>query len=295
MRGEIDGRTRSRRLQGSDRAGDTDDLLRGFKRAQERRNLGKATIASRRQKLLLLAEHVHPVSLVAVTREQIEDFLDPRPLGPRARYTYISHFHAFYEWALLEGLVGEDPTMRIQRPRLPRLSPRPIRTEELERALALAPPVEKAMITLAAFQGLRAKEIAGLMREDVLEHQDPRVLIVASGKGGHQRVLPLHERTLPALRVADAPAAGYVFTRPNKDALYPHEVSHRINRYLHDLGIESSAHSLRHWFGTNVFARCKDLRVTQELMGHASPNTTVAYVAFSGVAAHDAVRGLDVG
>lgn len=57
MRGEIDGRTRSRRLQGSDRAGDTDDLLRGFKRAQERRNLGKATIASRRQKLLLLAEH----------------------------------------------------------------------------------------------------------------------------------------------------------------------------------------------------------------------------------------------
>lgn len=292
----VDGRTKSRRLRNSARAADTNELLAGFRLDQERRNLSSATIGVRRQRLLSLAEDVFPASLVEVDRETIEAYLDARTLGPRARYTYISHLHAFYEWAVLEGLAAADPTLRIRRPRQPRLTPRPIRTEDLHRALDLAPPVVKAMIVLGAFQGLRAKEMAGLQREDVLEHQDPPVMIVSAGKGGHQRVLPLHPRTMPALHCAAMPRAGWVFVHDGAaDRPYrPYEVSHAVAQFFDDVGIDATAHQLRHWFGTNVYARCQDLRVTQELLGHASPTTTMVYVGYSGVTARGAVEALDL-
>jgi site-specific recombinase XerD len=69
-------------------------------------------------------------------------------------------------------------------------------------------------------------------------------------------------------------------------------MSATIGRYLRDLGIDATAHQLRHWFATNVYAAGHDIRVTQELLGHSNPSTTSRYVAFSAVAAEAAVKSL---
>ena len=55
-------------------------------------------------------------------------------------------------------------------------------------------------------------------------------------------------------------------------------VSQITNRYLHDIGIAHTLHTLRHWFGTNCYrVSGRDLRATQELMGHESPASTQVY------------------
>lgn len=246
-------------------------------------------------KLWLVAEEVAPRSLLEVDVEDLEQFLDRRSLVPRTRYHYISALHGFYEWAVVRGVAPADPTLAMARPRLPRHLPRPITDGDLRQAMREAPPQMRAMLVLGAYQGLRCAEIANLQREHVLDTHDPAVLMVQAGKGGHDRVLPLHEEVMPALRVAGLPRAGHLFcyegtTRP----LAPWIVSRRISAYLGELGIDATAHQLRHWFGTKVYAASRDLRVTQELLGHASPNTTTVYVAFSHEDARRAVSSLDV-
>jgi integrase/recombinase XerC len=80
------------------------------------------------------------------------------------------------------------------------------------------------------------------------------------------------------------PEDGGTYVVPRGDGwqnrpLHPGRVSGLINDYLHSLGIPDTAHSLRHSFGTEFYRASKDIRLTQELMGHASPITTAIYAA----------------
>jgi integrase len=118
--------------------------------------------------------------------------------------------------------------------------------------------------------------MAGLDREDVLEGEG--LLRITQGKGGTERVIPLHPDVLAALVALPMPESGVIFRRPwCRDRWPAHNVSHTINTYLHSLGIDSTAHALRHWFGTTIYQLTKDIRLTQELMGHSGPNTTAIY------------------
>lgn len=261
----------------------------------ERGGLRPSTIKSYRSKLTLIAESQHPTAMVDLERDELEAFLDARSLGPRARYRYISDVHGFFRWAVNEGRATKDPTLRMRRPRITQGLPRPILDDDLVEAIQQAPPDVRAMLLLGAYQGLRCQEIAGLQRDDVLDRQDPPVLIVAEGKGGKQRVLPLHEDVIAALRVMPMPKTGYVFAGASGRAPHPHEVSHRLNHFFDYLNIDATAHQLRHWFGTKVYAESQDLRVTQELLGHSSPTTTTVYVAYSVASARRAVESLGAG
>jgi site-specific recombinase XerD len=68
-----------------------------------------------------------------------------------------------------------------------------------------------------------------------------------------------------------------------------------LNTYLHSLGITSTAHSLRHRFATTIYEETRDLRLTQELMGHTSPETTAIYTQANHAGAAAAVAALTVG
>jgi integrase/recombinase XerC len=65
-----------------------------------------------------------------------------------------------------------------------------------------------------------------------------------------------------------------------------------MRQYLAGLGIDATGHQLRHWFGTGIYAATHDIRLTQELLGHQSPNTTAGYVAWAAVDAGPAVASL---
>lgn len=271
-------------------------MLRRYSDHGRRRGLRETSIVKNGNVLRLVAEHVHPRPLIAATAADLEAFLDSRHLSARTRYHHVSTVHSFFEWAVVEGIVDTDPTLRVIRPRFPRSVPRPIPDGDLEHVLAIAAPRERAAVALAAFHGLRAGEIAGLQREDILDRNDPPVIIVANGKGGHQRVLPLHPKAWDLIQPwAAQHRHGWLFADETTGRAVPaHRISHQVNTLLHEAGIASTTHSLRHYFGTKVYAASRDLRVTQALMGHASPNTTVGYVAWSSVDARAAVESIRV-
>lgn len=261
-------------------------LIRQHLHDLRRRGLSEGTTNNRRIKLTAFLSWVEPRLLLDVEHHDIQRFLDGRNLNARTRYQWVSHLHNFYRWAVLEGHTDTDPTVRIIRPKLPRLLPRPIADDDLERAIAVAPAQMKAWLILAAYAGLRCAEIAGLDVTDVLLAD--RLLLIR-GKGAKERIVPMHPMVEAELRTRCIRRSGPVFVHEAGGRFKPEWISRRGSRFLRDLGLNETMHSLRHWFGSRTYAECRDIRVVQELMGHADPVTTAGYAAFSPTTARAAV------
>lgn len=199
---------------------------------------------------------------------------------PDTRGTELAHVRQFYKWCQAEGVRADDPTVRLVRPRTRKRMPRPISDSDLELALFTASLRVLPWLTLAAFAGLRAHEIAGLRREDVMDRSTPAVVLIVDGKGGKQRIVPCHSKV--AALMPTLPGSGLLFRHlKNGGPLPAHRVSQEANAHLHSLGITSTLHTLRHWFGTRVYQQSLDLRLTQDLMGHESPISTAGYAAWT--------------
>jgi integrase/recombinase XerC len=260
----------------------TTDPVALWLRSQRRRNLASGTIVKRASVARRLAAHAR-CELLNFTTDQIEDWLDSRDNCARTRYTDISHVAAFFRWAIREELTDHDPTARIDRPKVHAGIPRPIDTGDLRYAIAQSPsPEMTAMLHLAAFGGLRCAEISTLGWADV--NGD---LVLIHGKGGKDRVIPVHPLITASLRPLHHDAYGSVF---GLDACH---VSHAIRHHLTDCGIVASAHQLRHWFATSAYeASGSDLRMVQELLGHSSPTTTAIYTRWSRSRSVDVVASM---
>lgn len=267
-------------------------LLGEYRAHQERSGFTAKTISGTSRLLRYFAVALEPKDVLDADKGDIEAWLDGRHLSPKSRYTYISTIASFYDWAVDEELLAQSPTRRIRRPRTGRALPRPAGDGDLERALAAATPRMRAWLMLGAYQGLRCREISLLQVDDLMLTRRPPLLVVSHGKGGRERVLPLNPQVEAALRTYGLPRSGYIFTSDGTRPLVAESVSNTICRYLRDLGIDATAHQLRHWFGSTVYQRTRDLRMTQELMGHAFPSTTAIYAAWDTEAAGDVVRSL---
>lgn len=231
------------------------------------------TIAQRKARLTAFVAATG-ISLDTATREDITAYLDTFD-HPQTRSTYLSHLRAFYRWCIVEDLIERDPTAGIPSPRIPRRLPRPIAEADLARALAAAAPVERAWITLSAYAGLRACEIAPMRGEHVRRGGTP-YLFIPEQKGGQEATVPLASRVLAELD--PWPRTGWMWQASGP--LKPDDVSARIGALFRRLGIAATLHQCRHRFGTMTYrASGHDLRVTQELMRHASPTSTALYTA----------------
>jgi integrase/recombinase XerC len=194
---------------------------------------------------------------------------------------YVSHVHQFYVWAVRTGQLPVSPAEGLPVPPRSRRLPRPIADADLFAAIASAPDRILPWLVLAAWCGLRAKEIALLRRECILDTARPPLIIVAhdATKGRRERVVPICSYAYGVL-VPALPASGWAFRRldlqpgPNT----PARVSKLANEYLHSLGVLATLHQLRHWFGSYSYQISRDLRAVQVLMGHAKPETTAGYV-----------------
>ena len=246
------------------------------------RGLAPSTIRVNRDHLHRLARFLHPCRLIEAAPLDLEDWARALlPLAPRTRYAELSRTHNFYVWASEQGHRPDIPSVHIPRPKVPRGLPRPISEDRLQAALSAAPPDIYAWLTLAAWEGLRCCEIATLTRDSIIE-SNAQPLILVTGKGSKDRVVPLHPVPLLALRAYGLPARGWVFRRrdglpgpPSAD-----RVSWMTNKFLHELGIPDTMHALRHRAITQVHDQGRDLLITQTFAGHASPTTTAGYAAY---------------
>lgn len=211
-------------------------LIDRFEVWEHKRNLVWKTIQGRRMRLQSLAHHLGK-SLLEATADDIDDWLrsrnQPAGLAPQTFEAYLRMVRAFYQWALRERLIDKDPTGDVVRPRLPRPLPRPMDPGDLVRAIEAADDRKAAMLALAAYAGLRCHEIAALRIEEV-DFQRKRLLVV-KGKGGRDRVIPLHPEVEKRLRRIE-PKSGYVFHRvwphPSPQPIRPGTVSQILSEYL---------------------------------------------------------------
>jgi integrase len=257
------------------------------------RGLAASTIRRRRTVLRWVQETLPHHDLMRATPVQLQAWRAGLDVAPDAVSVYVSHVHQFYRWAVAQGLLDGSPAASLPAPRRSHPLPRPIGERELLEAVAAAPPRIRPWLVLAGWAGLRAKEIALLRREHVLDQRRPPVLLVeaAAAKGHTERLVPLSPFVLSEL-AGHLRARGFVFRRadgrpgPNT----PATVSHLANNHLHACGIAATLHQLRHRFATQAYHASKDLLVVKELLGHRSLRTTTGYAAYEHAAAVAAVE-----
>ena len=269
-----------------------DNVVAAHLRQLELRGQTPDTVYCRRRALARLAAAL-PVPLLEAAPADLQAWRESLSVGPATIVAYVSHAREFYRWAIAAGLTDHNPAEGLPVPRLPQRVPRPIGERDLFAAAAGAPPRIRPWLALAGWCGLRAREIALLRRECVLERHRPPVLLVAADatKGRTERIVPLHDYVLEELAEAGLPRQGWVFRRrdgqpgPNR----PWIVSHLCNRYLHEAGHPETLHSLRHRFATVTYQDSRDLLLVQGLLGHAQPSTTAGYARWDQAAASDVI------
>jgi integrase/recombinase XerD len=202
--------------------------------------------------------------------------------------TAFSSLKRFFFW--LHEIVEErpdNPMRKVSKPKAKIGEPRPVPEDVIRRILAdVQDPDMALMLRLGALQGLRRAEIAGLRLGDV--DFDAGVIYVR-GKGSKVRRIPLHPEVRPWL---ERRSGDFVFPslKTPGAAVTPTTVGRKVRAAL---GKQFSTHQLRHRFASAVYQSSgHDLRLVQELLGHASVATTQIYTAVSSDSMRDAVAGV---
>lgn len=274
-------------------------LVREFRVHERRRGVGDWTIAQRVTRVRGLARDVAPRHPLDLTTVDLEEWMDEREgrvgrLKRGSRRTYRGHLRSFYRWARDAGHIDVDPSAELVKVQVGRALPRPAADDVVADAMDRADVRMLAWLALGAYEGLRCVEMSRLCREDI---SIPGMAIRVEGKGDKVRYVPLHPETLAALRHHGLPHSGYVFTRQwrQKGAgtapLHPQTISRLISRHLPR---GTTAHQLRHWFGTEFYRAERDLLLTAQVMGHSSTRTTEGYAAADTSRAAGIVEGLSV-
>jgi integrase/recombinase XerD len=217
---------------------------------------------------------------------------DHPPLAASSAARAAVAVRGLHRFALLEGLIEVDPARLVKPPSLPRRLPKALPVDDVLRLLETPGGDEprsvrdRALLELLYSTGARISEAVGLDLDDV-DHVDRTVLL--DGKGGKQRLVPVGR---PALAALDA---YLVRSRPalaahgrGTPAVFLNVRGGRLSRQsawqvLKDAAARAgitapvSPHTLRHSFATHLLEGGADVRVVQELLGHASVTTTQVY------------------
>ncbi len=258
----------------------------------------ESTIETYRDALRVLDRDLSPHGIASASAEEINAIIKERPKaadGKRiirkaaTRKLYRSAVSAFFVRACSEEdpWLDFNPTPWLTPHKAPRGRARSTSTAELHEILDMAAEPYRTWYVLGAGGGLRAVEISRLDREDI----DVESMLV-HGKGGVDRSVPTHPVVWQAVRrLPRGPIAldrfGRRATRQGVDGRGNYHLQKTL-RYTH-----WSMHDFRRWYGTNVHELAGgDIRISQELLGHASPATTAIYVDVLSAKKSDAVRGL---
>ncbi len=259
------------------------DLVLRHLRHLEMQGYADKTIYGRHRALIRMAAALNG-PLAGASEDDLMAWRMRLQVSPGAVLAYVAHAREFYAWLVAEGVREDNPAARLPVPKIARGHARPISEEDLTTALACARPRIRPWLVLAGWCGLRAKEIALLRRENVLDTRQPPVIVVASDatKGIHERIVPMPRFVLSEV-VPGLPGSGYCYRRGDglRGPNAPHRVSTLCNQHLRECGIQATLHQLRHRCFTLLYDDTLDVRLVQEAAGHRSPETTVIYTKLS--------------
>lgn len=198
----------------------------------------------------------------------------------RTQQAYFSHLNAYFKFLIRHDLRGDNPMDRLSPPKSVKGVPRPIHREELLKVLSYSrlSQMTRDRIILGAYAGLRVHEIAKIDGKDIDLIANS---LHVTGKGGRSDIIPLHKLILDMAH--RYPRSGLWFPSP----VYPNKpisartITTSISHAFTQVGINATAHQLRHFYGTELLANGTDVRVVQTLMRHENLSTTAIYTRVS--------------
>jgi integrase/recombinase XerC len=201
----------------------------------------------------------------------------------------LSALKAFFDFLVREKQIQSNPADGIPFPKLGRPIPRVLTVDDVFRLLdSIQTGTWLEKRNLAMFEtfystGMRVSEIHGLDMDHIDFHSQ---VIKVSGKGGKQRIVPVGQRALAAIRAyRETVSKDLVPVFVNKDfgRLTPRSIRRILDQIVIRCGLHVpvSPHVLRHCFATHMLDSGADLRGIQEILGHASLSTTQVYTHVS--------------
>ena len=227
-------------------------------------------------------------------------FLSTRRLARRSIARKASSLRRYFGWLVRAGIVASDPSAGLSAPHGDSRLPRVLQRAELETLLEIptAPPTgedgalaaavrlrDRALVEMLYGSGLRVAELCGLRPPDI----DSRAAVVTVwGKGSKQRRVPMSPPSVRAVTAWMEEGRRHLRTPASPDeALFLNRRGHRltprdVRRVLDRWAVvPTHPHALRHTFATHLLDGGADLRVVQELLGHADLATTQLYTHVS--------------
>ena len=233
----------------------------------------------------------------AATSDDIRDFLSAlanRSLAASSSARKLSTLRQFFKFLHGDGYRSDDPTTVVDSPRQGRSLPKVLSEADVDRLLAAARAIEgpagirlTAMMELLYATGLRVSELVGLPLNAVTGE---RQILLVTGKGNKERLVPITGEARAAIDayldvrltfMPDGAESRFLFPSRGKEG---HVTRRRFAQMLGDLALQAgldprhvSPHILRHAFASHLLANGADLRLVQQMLGHADISTTQIY------------------
>jgi integrase/recombinase XerD len=266
------------------------------------KGLSKNTISSYQNDLkdylTFLTKNDHLTNPEAITKNHVMRYLTRLKrleMSPKSVTRKISSLKSFHSYLLLEKLVSENVVQTIPKPKTAKQLPVVLNIEEVSALIHAAKGDGElldmrngALVELAYGSGLRVSELLGL---DISDLHLNMALVDVTGKGNKQRIVPLNENAIAAIRRYLVEARPLL--RPEqKEVLFVNKDGKRLSRIgfyklIQTLAKKAhidkpiSPHTLRHSFATHLLENGADLRMVQELLGHEDILTTENYTHLS--------------
>ena len=236
----------------------------------------------------LVSSPIDPNSLSSDAVRAYLQWLDQKGGKPSSLARKLATVRSFYRYLLRRGMVSSNPVDGMRTPKQPKLLPRVLTKDDAD-ALMTFPAGQtvwslrdRALLETLYSTGARVSELVAL---DIGDVREPEGLVRLQGKGRKERIVPIGEMALVAirryrvslpLRSSSVPRA--LFCNQRGGRLTSRSVARIVTRYSSRLAAGAvSPHTLRHSFATHLLDEGADLRSIQEMLGHASLSTTQRY------------------
>jgi integrase/recombinase XerD len=263
------------------------------------RGLSKNTLSAYKADLAKYRDYLdqNSFSELSITRSQLSDFLQwlsAQNLRAASSARILAAVRGYQKYLLLENLRTDDPSQQVKSPKLPKRLPKALTQSQVMALLSAAGPEpddetadvlrlrNRAILELMYSSGCRVSEVAQLDLDEMVQGGWVRI----RGKGSKERLVPVGsfaQRAIDAYLIRSRPLLS---AKAGGPALFLNQRGSRLSRQsIWEIiqsagvgcGLSVSPHSLRHSFATHLIEGGADVRVVQELLGHASVATTQIY------------------
>ncbi|MDG1124118.1 MAG: site-specific tyrosine recombinase XerD [Pseudomonadales bacterium] len=262
------------------------------------RGLSENTLMAYRRDLQMTAQWLEKrsqgqMALFQADNDALIEFMVQRKsagVSDKSSARWLSTLRGFYRHMIFNQRLVDDPTQKLEHPKLGRSLPSSLSPAQVE-ALLAAPDVtnavglrDRTMLEVLYASGLRITELVTLELANVNQRQG---VVRVIGKGNKERLVPTGENALDWLsrylrdaRLSLLPAGGSVLFPSRLGRVMTRQTFwHAIKKYALQAGIQKniSPHTLRHAFATHLVDNGADLRAVQMMLGHSDLSTTQIY------------------